>query len=265
MRLVTITGLGGVGKTRAALAIARRLEADFPDGIFFVDLAAVHDGRLVLASIAQATGIRDSGPAPLERRMAERLRSLRALLLVENFEQVVDAADVLAALLGQCPAIKCLVTSRCALRVCHGGSEIDLLDALAVLIDNSLVWRIDKPAAIRFVLAFKAAGNLARDQNDFGAAIEFHRRAQALFAEAGDGAGLAAVLNNLGAVELDLGHGPAAMAHFESSLERFTELNDKWGVALVLSNLAHAMRTGRRTRTGGADGPPERPGIRSSG
>ncbi len=77
------------------------------------------------------------------------------------------------------------------------------------------------PAAVR-ALAFKAAGNLARDQNDFGAAIEFHRRAQALFAEAGDGAGLAAVLNNLGAVELDLGHGPAAMAHFEPSLERFT-------------------------------------------
>ncbi len=51
------------------------------------------------------------------------------------------------------------------------------------------------------------------------------------------------MLNNLGAVELDLGHGPTAIAHFESSLERFTELNDQWGVALVLCNLAHAMRT----------------------
>ncbi len=112
VRLVTITGLGGVGKTRAALEIARQPEADFPDGIFFVDLAAVHDGRLVLASIAQATGIRDCGPDPPGQRMTERLRSLCALLLVDNFEQVVDAADVLAALPGQCPAIKCLVTSR---------------------------------------------------------------------------------------------------------------------------------------------------------
>jgi len=504
VRLVTITGLGGVGKTRAALDIARRVAADFPDGIFFVNLAAVQDGRLVLASIAQAAGIRDSGPDPLEQRMAGRLRPLRALLLIDNFEQVVDAAGVVSDLLGTCPAIKCLVTSRCALRlkgenehvllplrlppaaagdvadlmrfpsvelftqrvqavlpdwaldednaravagicrrldglplalelaatrmkiltpaallerlgsqhelmsggtrdsddrhrtlqatldwsyellspaaarlflqlsvfadgwtldamtrVCETGSEIDALDALAALIDNSLVWRIDKPAAIRFVLpvtireyaagklrqpgnagavadrhlawcldlaetaaaeltgasqqswlqvltdehanlraaleyaitarlpadahrlagalwryweinghlaegrrwltqvlgltgsapaavralAFKAAGNLARDQGDFSAAIESHRRAHALFTEAGDDAGIAAVLNNIGTVELDRGDGPAAIAHFESSLERFTELNDEWGMALALGNLAHALRT----------------------
>jgi len=504
VRLVTITGLGGVGKTRTALDVARRLEADFPDGIFFANLAAVHDGRLVLASIAQATGIHDRGPDPLEQHIAERLHPLHALLLIDNFEQVVDHAHILATVLGQCPAIKCLVTSRCALRlkgehehvllplrlpptgdadaakllhfpsielftqrvravlpgwtlnqdnarevagicrrldglplalelaatrmkilsptallerlenqhellsrgtrdsddrhqtlqatldwshellspeaarlfrqlsvfadgwtldamtqVCDGGSETDILDALAILIDNSLVWRTDKPTAIRFVfpvtireyakaklrqsgdadavsgrhlawclhlaqtaaagltsasqqswlqvltdenanmraaldyaittrqspaahglagalwryweinghinegrqwvtqvlgltepapaavraLAFKAAGNLARDQNDFGAALESHRRAQALFTEAGDAAGIAAVLNNLGAVELDLGNAPAAIAHFESSLEHFTELNDEWGVALALSNLAHALRT----------------------
>jgi predicted ATPase len=166
----------------------------------------VHDGRLVLASIAQATGIRDSGPDPLERRMAERLRSSCALLLVDNFEQVVDAADVLAALLGQCPAIKCLVTSRCALRV-KGEHEHALLplplppagaaganDLLrfpsvelftqrvqAVLPDWSLnednarsiagicrVWRIDKPAAIRFVFPVTireyAAGKLRQSE-----------------------------------------------------------------------------------------------------
>jgi predicted ATPase len=253
--------------------------------------------------------------------MAERLRSLCALLLIDNFEQVVDAADVLAALLGQCPAIKCLVTSRCALqlkgehehallplplppaaaaandllrfpsvelftqrvqavlpdwslnednarsiagicrrldglplalelaatrmkilspaallerlgnqpellsggtrdsddrhqtlqatldwsyellspaaallfpqlsafadgwtldamtRVCHGGGEIDLLDALAVLIDNSLVWRIDKPAAIRFVFPVTireyAAGKL-RQSGDADAVSARH-------------------------------------------------------------------------------------------
>ena len=96
IRLVTITGLGGVGKTRAALDIGPRLAADFPDGIFFVNLAAVRDSRLIMASIAQATGIRDCGPEPVEQRVADRLRPLHALLLIDNFEQLVDAADVLS-------------------------------------------------------------------------------------------------------------------------------------------------------------------------
>jgi len=504
VRLVTITGLGGVGKTRAALDIGPKLAADFPDGIFFVNLTAVRDSQLVTASIAQAAGIRDSGPDPLEQRVADRLRPLRALLLIDNFEQVVEAADVLSTLLGRCPEIKCLVTSRCALRlrgehehvlpplplpptaagrasdlmrfpsvelfaqrvqavlpdwvlnednagevaevcrrldglplalelaaarmkilsptallerlasqhellsrgprdsddrhqtlqatldwsydlldtssarlflqlsvfadgwtldamtqVCDGGSEIEMLDALATLIDNSLVWRVAQPAATRFALpviirdyaagklrqagnaeiisrrhlawcldlaetasaeltaasqqswmqvltdehanlrgaleyaitaresaaahrlagalwryweinghlaegrrwliqvlaltepapvaarahAFKAAGNLARDHGDFSAAIGFHRRALALFDEAGDSAGIAAVLNNIGTVELDRRHVRAAVAHFESSLERYTELKDEWGMALVLGNLAGALRT----------------------
>ncbi len=99
------------------------------------------------------------------------------------------------------------------------------------------------PADIR-ALAFKAAGNLARDQGDLGAAIEFNRQAHALFTQAGDAAGIAAVLNNTAAVELDRGDVQAAVAYFEASLERFTELNDKWGIALVLGNLAQALRTG---------------------
>lgn len=504
VRLVTVTGLGGVGKTRVALEIGPRLAADFPDGIFFVNLTSIRDSRLVIASIAQATGIRDSGPEPVEQRVANRLRPLRALLVIDNFEQVIEAADVLSTLIGRCPDIKCLVTSRCVLRlkgehehvllplqlppastggasdlirfpsvelfthrvqavlpdwklsndnggavaeVCRrldglplalelaaartkilppaallerlqdqltllsrgprdsedrhqtlqaaldwsyelldaasarlfrqlsvfaggwtldavtrvgdGGSEIDTLDAVAALIDNSLVWRTGEQEAVRFAFpvtirdyatdklrdageadvifrrhlawcldlaetaaaqltgasqqtwlraltdehanlraaleyaittrqsaaahrlagalwryweinghlaegrrwlaqilelpgptpaavragAFKAAGNLARDQGDFSAAIEFHRRAHALFTEAGDPAGVAAVLNNMGAVELDRGDPRAAMAHFEDSLEHFRGLNDQWGMALVLGNLAHARRT----------------------
>ena len=436
--------------------------------------------------------------------MADRLQPLYALLVIDNFEQVVEAAGALANLLGQCPEIKCLVTSRCALRlrgehehvllplplpppgiggvselmrfpsvelftqrvqavipgwalnednggavaevcrrldglplalelaaartkilspaallerlrgqltvlsrgprdsddrhqtlqaaldwsyelldaapaylfsqlsvfaggwtletmtqVCDSGSEIDTLDAFAALVDNSLVWRIGHPEAIRFAFpvtirehaaeklrgigeadvisrrhlawcmnladtaaaeltgvsqqswlqvlaeehdnlraalefaitaresaaahrlagalwryweinghlaegrrwlalvleltgpvpaavrarAFKAAGNLARDQCDYSAAIEYHRRAHAIFTQARDAAGIAAVLNNMGAVELDRGDVQAAITNFEASLERFTELHDQWGVALVLGNLAQALRT----------------------
>ncbi len=117
VRLVTVTGLGGVGKTRATVDIGARLAADFPDGIFFVNLTAVRDSQLVMATIAHATGVRDSGPDPIDRRVASRLRPLRALLLIDNFEQVIDAADVVSTLLGRCPELKCLVTSRCALRL----------------------------------------------------------------------------------------------------------------------------------------------------
>ena len=505
VRLLTLTGLGGVGKTRAALEIARQLTAEFPGGVFFADLTAVRDSQLVLTSIAHAVGVRVCGPESIAEQVAARLRELRALVVVDNFEQVVEAADTIAMLLRACPDVKFLVTSRCVLRikgeheqqlaplrspaagvsspadllrfpsvelfaqraeavlagweldeaagpavaeicrkldglplalelaaarvkilspaallerlgsqpdllsrgtrdsddrhrtlqatldwshqlldaaaaglfprlsvfaggwtldglvaVCGAEDEGQVLDALATLIDNSLVWRVSKPDATRFTLpltireyaaarlradgghddaaarhlrwcldmaeaaraglsgasqqswlrmladehanlsaaleyaiagrqpdaayrmagalwryweisghfdegrqwlrrvlelpppaspairgrAFKAAGNLARDQGDLRAAMEYHRQAHALFIQAADRAGVAAVLNNMGAIELDEGDTEAAVSHFEASLECFAELDDQWGVARALGNLAHALRTG---------------------
>jgi predicted ATPase/transcriptional regulator with XRE-family HTH domain len=504
VRLLTLTGLGGVGKTRAALEIARELAAGFPDGVFFADLTAVRDSGLVMTSIAHAVGVRVSGPESIAEQVVSRLGELRALVVADNFEQVVEAAGAIAMLLRACPAVKFLVTSRCVLRikgeheqqlaplrppaagvsspaeliafpsvelfaqraeavlpgweldedaapavadicrrldglplalelaaarlkilspaallerlgsqhdllsrgtrdsddrhrtlqatldwsyqlldaataelfprlsvfaggwtldglvaVCGAGDEAQVLDALATLIDNSLVWRVSKPAATRFTLpltirdyaaarlradggyeaaaarhldwclglaeaaeaglsgasqqswlrsladehanlaaaleyaiavrqpdaahrlagalwryweisghydegrqwlrrvlelpppaspavqgrAFKAAGNLARDQGDLEAAMEYHRRAHALFTQAADRAGVAAVLNNMGAIELDKGDTGAAVSHFEASLACFTELDDQWGAARALGNLAHALRT----------------------
>jgi predicted ATPase len=504
IRLVTISGLGGVGKTRMALAIGRELTADFPDGVFFVNLATVRDAQLVMTSIARGISVRDSGPEPLWERITKKLRQMRALLVIDNFEQVLDAAVVVSDLLQACPHVKCIVTSRCGLRlngehehnvvplglppmtklspaellsfpsvelfvqrvraalpewvldernaptvgeICRKldglplalelaaarikilspdallqmlGSQHDLLsggprdaadrhqtlratldwsyelldadaaallprlsvfsggwtldamaevcgleggiraiDALAALVDNSLVWRADGPVATRFILpvtireyaaarllqtgndgifarrhlewfldfsetaatqlaaasqvswlrtlgdehanlraaleyaiesrdslrayrlaaalwkyweinghlaegrgwisrvlrlpgsvpaevqaqVFKAAGNLARDQGDLNAAAGSQSRALALFERAGDRAGVAAVLNNLGAVELDRGDAGTAIGYFEASLERFREVDDQWGVALVSGNLAHALRT----------------------
>ena len=492
VRLVTVTGLGGVGKTSAALEIGRGLEAEFPDGVIFTDLTAVRDNELVIAGIAQASGVRITGPESITEQVAARLRPLRALLLIDNFEQVVEAAGVLSRLLAMCPDIKFLVTSRCVLRikgeheqvlaplhspaavelfsrlaaaavpgwvlddttapvvgeicrkldglplalelaaarlkilspsevldrlggqhellsrgtrdsgdrhrtlratldwsydllepaaarlfpqlavfaggwtldslveVCDVGADAETIDALATLIDNSLVWRVSGPAGVRFTLpvtireyaaarlrgdgdggydavanrlagwclrlaeeaeaglsgdghqawlrtladehanlaaaldhaiaagdapaahrlaaalwryweinghvvegrqwlarvlgldgavppavkaaAFKAAGNLARDQGDRAAAMGFHRQAQELFAAAGDSKGVAAVLNNMGAIELDAGDTDAAVGHFEASLEAFRAAGDQWGVARVLGNIAHALR-----------------------
>jgi predicted ATPase/transcriptional regulator with XRE-family HTH domain len=498
VRLVTLTGLGGVGKTSAALEIGRGLEAEFPDGVIFTDLTAVRDNELVIAGIAQASGVRVTGPESITEQVAARLRPLRALLLIDNFEQVVEAAGVLSRLLAMCPDIKFLVTSRCVLRikgeheqvlaplpssaavelfsrlavaavpgwmlddatapvvgeicrrldglplalelaaarlkilspsevldrlggqhellsrgtrdsgdrhrtlratldwsydllepaaaqlfpqlavfaggwtldslveVCDVGAEAETIDALATLIDNSLVWRVSGPAGVRFTLpvtireyaaarlrsdgdggdegdggydavadrlvgwclrlaeeaeaglsgdghqawlrtladehanlaaaldhaiaagdasaahrlaaalwryweinghvvegrqwlarvlgldgtvpppvkaaAFKAAGNLARDQGDRTAAMGFHRQAHELFAAAGDSKGVAAVLNNMGAIELDAGDTDAAVSHFEASLEAFRAVEDQWGVARVLGNIAHALR-----------------------
>jgi predicted ATPase/DNA-binding XRE family transcriptional regulator len=494
VRLVTLTGLGGVGKTSTALEIGHGLEAEFPDGIIFTDLTAVRHNELVIAGIAQASGVRVTGPESITEQVAARLRPLRALLLIDNFEQVVEAAGVLSRLLALCPDIKFLVTSRCVLRikgeheqvlaplhspaavelfsrlaaaavpgwtlddatapivgeicrrldglplalelaaarlkilspsevldrlggqhellsrgtrdsgdrhrtlratldwsydllepaaarlfpqlavfaggwtvdslveVCDVGAEAETIDALATLIDNSLVWRVSGPSGVRFTLpvtireyaagrlrgkdgggdgydavaarlvgwclrlaedaeaglsgdchqswlrtladehanlaaaldraiatrdaaaahrlaaalwryweinghvvegrqwlarvlgldgavppavragAFKAAGNLARDQGDLAAAIGFHQQAHALFAAAGDSRGVAAVLNNMGAIELDTGDTGAAVSHFEASLEAFRAAGDQWGVARVLGNIAHALR-----------------------
>ena len=141
VRLVTLTGLGGVGKTSAALEIGRGLEAEFPDGVVFTDLTAVRDNELVIAGIAQASGVRVTGPESITQQVAARLRPLRALLLIDNFEQVVEAAGVLSRLLAMCPDIKFLVTSRCVLRIkgeheqvlapLHSPAAVELFSRLA--------------------------------------------------------------------------------------------------------------------------------------
>ncbi|HEX2035800.1 MAG TPA: tetratricopeptide repeat protein, partial [Chloroflexota bacterium] len=141
VRLLVLTGPGGVGKTRLALRVAESLlepaPADgvrggrpaesgagageegppFPDGAVFVPLAPVVDARLVLSAIAQALGLGEGEGRPLREAVAYHLRHKALLLVLDNFEHVTGAAPPLNALLAACPRVKALVTSRAVLRV----------------------------------------------------------------------------------------------------------------------------------------------------
>lgn len=117
VRLVTLTGPPGVGKTRLAIALAAALQSNFPDGVRFLDLSALTDPRLVAESIARGLDLPEVGTrSPLERLQAA-IGTKSLLLLIDNFEQVAPAAGDLAALLAACSRLKLLVTSRLPLRL----------------------------------------------------------------------------------------------------------------------------------------------------
>jgi predicted ATPase/transcriptional regulator with XRE-family HTH domain len=117
VRLVTLTGPGGVGKTRLALAVAAEMRPRFPDGLFFVPLAVLRDPGLVLATVVHALGLPDASDPPPLARLVAHLRGKRALLVLDNFEHLLNAAPLIADLLSACPAVKVLATSRAPLRL----------------------------------------------------------------------------------------------------------------------------------------------------
>jgi predicted ATPase/class 3 adenylate cyclase len=116
-RVLTLTGPGGTGKTRLSLELARRVGDGFPDGTFFVPLEPIRDPLLVPPRIAAALGIADAGARPVAEAMADWLRDRRVLLVLDNFEQVTDAAPAIAELLRAADGLKIVVTSRAALRI----------------------------------------------------------------------------------------------------------------------------------------------------
>ena len=116
-RLFTLTGPSGVGKTRLALQLIQDIAPDFVNGVAFIALAPVRDAALVPGAIAQALGIRESANASLAGQIRVFLQPKHFLLVLDNVEQVLDCASFVADLLGNCPHLFILVTSRTPLRL----------------------------------------------------------------------------------------------------------------------------------------------------
>ena len=117
VRLLTLTGPGGVGKTRLALRVAEEAGPEFPDGVVFVALAPLRDPALVPAAVAQALGVRDTGTPSLHDNLVAAIGTRRLLLVLDNFEHLAEGSAGVAELLLDCPRLKVLATSRAALRV----------------------------------------------------------------------------------------------------------------------------------------------------
>jgi predicted ATPase len=117
VRLLTLTGSGGIGKTRLALAAVERFASEFADGAVVVSLGAVGDPELVALALARTLGLGEQGSEPIFDRIARFLAARELLVLLDNFEHVLDAASLLARLLSHAPRLKLLVTSRVVLRL----------------------------------------------------------------------------------------------------------------------------------------------------
>lgn len=117
-RLVTLLGVGGVGKTRLAVRAGRDLQRAFRNGVHLVDLAALPDASLLIPTVASALGMRDDSPRPPMDRLVDHLADQQMLIILDNCEHLLDACAVLVdTLLATCPELRVLATSRSALRI----------------------------------------------------------------------------------------------------------------------------------------------------
>jgi predicted ATPase/DNA-binding CsgD family transcriptional regulator len=129
-RLVTVTGAGGVGKTSLAIQAGWKLHKDFADGVFFLPLAAIQEARLVIPTLASALGLHEISGRPPAEMLQDYLAPKRLLLILDNFEQVIEAGPQVCDLLKAAPGVKALVTSREALHLT--GEQVFPLEPLSL-------------------------------------------------------------------------------------------------------------------------------------
>ncbi len=182
VRLLTLSGPGGVGKTRLALRVAAKLAPDLADGVRFVPLAAIADPDLIASAVAQALGVREAGGRPLPERLREELRDQELLLVLDNFEHVVAGAPFVTDLLAACPGLTALVTSRGRLQV-RGEHDypvppLSVPDAAAL----PPVERLEECEAIRLFVARarEARPDFALTEANGPAVVEICRRLDGL-------------------------------------------------------------------------------------
>ncbi len=178
VRLVTLTGPGGIGKTRLAIAVAERLQDRFDAGTVFVPLASVTQRDQMLAGIARAVGAELAGAPPLQA-LAMQLREGRWLLILDNLEQVVDAALDLDELLARCPGVAILATSRMAFGL-RAEREFPV-PPLPLPTDASLAELERSPAVALFVDRARAVRHdFALTKDNAAAVVEICRRLEGL-------------------------------------------------------------------------------------
>lgn len=117
VRLLTLTGVGGTGKTTLGLAAGRRLLPNFADGVFFIDLSCIEQAELVPSAVAQPLGVREGDGKPMLQTLKDHLRRKQTLLILDNFEQVLPAGFIVTELFAAAPGLKILVTSRSRLQL----------------------------------------------------------------------------------------------------------------------------------------------------
>ncbi|MDQ3608208.1 MAG: AAA family ATPase [Actinomycetota bacterium] len=180
MQLLTLTGPGGVGKTRVAIEVAHRTAGRFPDGVLFADLAPLRDPALVLGTIAHRLGVDERDATPLHDRLAASLREKRLLLLLDNFERVVAAGEAIVRLLEACPRLVTLVTSRVALQL-RAGREYPIAPLALPALTDSPESLVRSPAVELFIDRARATGaDLRMDGETPGAVAEICRRVEGL-------------------------------------------------------------------------------------
>jgi predicted ATPase/class 3 adenylate cyclase len=147
-RLVTLTGPGGTGKTRLGVGLAEAIRGRFAGGTWFVDLAPVRDPELIPAAIATVLGVREEAGVPIATSLRETLRTLDALLLLDNLEQLLPAgSDTVATLLREAPGLRIVVTSREVLRITgeheHPVPPLDQDEGVTLFLERARSRRMD--------------------------------------------------------------------------------------------------------------------------